>query len=237
MRRVWAVFLFAFGPLRQTGGVLTWWPTVLSAVTAIAAVIGVAVPERVGGYWLAIAALVGVCVVLFVAAYRLHRSAFPDFPPHHVRFGTPMYIQSNEKSAERWEDDLILFDVTFQSRHSRRMAVEFQLSWQMTRETDHGERVLGPYSGTAKTGPLGRLDVLNQPIELGPEGRSEGLLAFTVLPMVGIEADEHHGVIAHEGASLFVRVIDHVSGAETKEPLEVRPFVEPAETKAEAPAE
>jgi hypothetical protein len=231
MARLWASVLFAFGPLKRAGSVLTWWPPLTAALGLLATAIGVSVPGKVGGHWLAIGGLLIICALLFAAVYRMHKVAYPDFPPHWLSFGNPWYLETEE----RYEDDLIFLDVTFQSRYSRRMAVEFQMFWEMTWQAEgKDKKVLGPFECRQKSGPLGRLEVVNQPMELEPDGRGSGLLAFGAGPMVGIKYDEHDLVI-DPGARLFMRVTDHVSGAEREEEtLEVRRLLPTKEKEQQA---
>lgn len=214
MRRIWDVAVFAFvGPLKRTGGVFAWWSPVLAAISGLAAAIGFAIPRQVGGHWLAIAGLVGLCVVLFVAGYRLHRIAFPDFPLHKVGFALPTYVEKDGDGL----DDLLLLDFSFTSRHGRAISLEVKVLW----ERAVGGQVLGPYECRSENGPLGSLELLKQPIAVAPDSHVGGHLAFTTHGFP-FERGEYGEAFLNPDYRVRARLIDNVSGAETDVALPVR---------------
>jgi hypothetical protein len=102
---------------------MNWWPTATAILAALASVVGLAVPKHVGGWWLALAGLGGVALVLFAAAYRLHRLAFPDFPRHYKRDG---FLSYHEDEGLRF----FLFDISITNRSSRSVSLEIDLLLQ-----------------------------------------------------------------------------------------------------------
>jgi hypothetical protein len=196
--------------------VLTWWPLVLTVLAAVAAVVGFTIPSRVGGHWLALAALVLLGVVLFVAVYRLHQAAFPDFPKHRVSFGNPMYVSHDDGM-----DDFVLLDLTFTNRHERRVNLFVELWWEWEDKVEGGGS-LGPYKCREVKGPIGQLELTGQPVDVGPEVTVPAELAFSVDTAFGIHAGTYHDVTLEPGMKVWVRLTDWVSDASIDCPLSLQ---------------
>jgi hypothetical protein len=222
MRRLWRVAAFAFGPLRRTSGIATWWPVVLTAVSAVAAGLGIAMPKRVGGDWLAIAGLAGLSVVLFLAVYRLHRIAFPDFPAHRFTNG-PLWVLASQ-DPRRPEEKLIVFDVDFTNRDPHaRVHLTVDLWWihdfkvSVRRRFGLGEKLepLGPYQFWPRQDAVRPIGALERPTDVGPHGRTSGTVAFDEGVVPGLEVGDDASELRRDpNLRLFVRLTDDVSGAE-----------------------
>jgi hypothetical protein len=233
IRRLGAVGLFAASGLRRTSGVLNWWPTVLAVLSAVGAVVGLAIPKHVGGLWLAIAGLAGMAIVLFVAAYRLHKIAFPDFPRHKLDLGNPWIAPDPTDEGQM----LLLMEVTFHNREPRRKVhLDVDIYWKLT--LGRG-RELGPYSLSHYVrGRLGTLKLLTRPAVVDHEGLADGYAVFSLalLPIKKEWLEEHskdsHSFIVPEEFDFEVRLTDDLSGAEERFPLSVlRPAKEKEEEK------
>ena len=213
MRRLLDAAVFTFGPLKKTGSILTWAPTVIAVLGVLATAVGVSIPTKVGGLWLAVAGLTALCLLLLWSVYRMHRVAFPDFPPHKIGFAYPMLIS---KEGERLFD-LLLLELSFTSRHTRRMSLEVTLFYE--RVVDG--QVTGPHEWRPETGPLGSLELLEQPIEVEPDKHVGGKLAFRVYGFLFKESDVGEALLKPD-YRVRGHLVDNVSGAETDVALPVQ---------------
>lgn len=94
----------------------------LTAASALAAVVGFADPKNLGGYPLAIAGLGGLSVVLFIAVVRLH----PDFPAYRVVTGPVWAFDHPEHENEQ----VIVLEVEFTNREpAARIHLVVELWW------------------------------------------------------------------------------------------------------------
>jgi hypothetical protein len=218
VRRVVSVLDFEFWPIRRAGGVLSWWPAAATALAAVVATVGVALPRQVGGMWLALVGAAAMCGIFFVATYRLHRQAAPDFPRHKLEIGHPWVADHPKAGALVGEDKLLIFDVAYYNREpQRRVNVELDVFW--TREV--GDRTLGPYKLSRHLGSLGRLTLFPRNADVGPQQHLEGAAAFEVW-IPGVELGEQGSDFEPpEYIRLDVRVTDNISKAEHVEPLPV----------------
>jgi hypothetical protein len=219
MRRLWRVATFAFG--KPASGAAQWGPLALTVLGTAATAVGLALPKP-GGYWLAIAGIASLCVVLFFAAFRLHVAAFPDFPEHRFTHG-PLWILDRPEADKKGEK-LVVFSVDFTNREpSARIHLTVDLWWVHDFNVEPRKGFwrsrkagpLGPFRFWAYRGGLGRNVVLARPTDVAPHGRAEGLVAFEIGVVPGLEVgDEASDLRAAPDLRLYARLIDDVSGAE-----------------------
>jgi hypothetical protein len=219
MRRALAVIIFAFAPLRRTGGVLSWWPTVVAVLAAVGAVVGITVPQHVGGLWLAFAGVVVLSGLLFVAAYRLHGLALPDFPRHKLEVGPPWVMDNPDDDALSGDERLLMLNVTFYNRDpQRRVNLTLDVLW--TRVV--GKQSLGPYTlSYFRADALGRLALFPRKADVGPQKHVEGMAVFSAWVPGVTFGKEGSDFEAPEHLLFQIRLTDNISGAEHVEPLEV----------------
>jgi hypothetical protein len=234
MRRLWRVSTFAFG--KPASGAAQWGPLVLTALGTAATAVGLALPKP-GGYWLAIAGLVGLGLVLFLAVFRLHRAAYPDFPDHRLTHG-PLWVLDNPQPRNEYENKLIVFDVDFTNREpTARIHLTVDLWWihdlkvQPKRRRfwfdSKKSRPLGPFRIWPYRGSLGGNKVLGRPVVVDGHDRADGMVAFVPNAIPGLEiGDEASDLTAEEGFRFFIRLMDDVSGAQRDEDV-VLPRTQP----------
>jgi hypothetical protein len=151
------------------------------------------------------------------ASYRLHASMDTEFPRHRVEFSMPIYL-----SREDDYEDLLLLDMDFTNRGQQRVNLVVGLSWEW-RPSPSSERGLGPYLIRPERGPIGRLELLHEPIDVPPEQTTSGHLAFRVSSVNGLEAGEHHEATVQSGYTIVMRLSDYVSDTYTDYPLKLPP--------------
>jgi hypothetical protein len=93
-----------------------------------------------------------------------------------------------------------------------------------------GKQTLGPYTLSARTKPLGRLELLARNADVAPQRHVEGTAAFAVSHIPGVSPDEEGSdFVAPEPYYFYIRLTDNLTGAEHIQPLEVqRPSAKPS---------
>ncbi len=153
----------------------------------------------------------------------------PDFPDHRFAH-RPLWIIKAE-SGEKY-DDRIIFEVDYTNREPEsRVHLTVDLWWIHESKLRVARRFrrykiepLGPYRFWPRQEGLGTNPVFRRPTDIGPHGRAEGLVAFDVGVVPGLEVGDESGdqIRVHPNLRLYVRLIDDTSGAELDKPLDVR---------------
>jgi hypothetical protein len=218
-RLSWGVLKDALGPARYASTVLSWWPPVVAVLAASLAVLGISVPDHLrlsAAWWIAI--FLGSIAALFArSAYGSHSMLDPEFPHHRVDFGIPSYVEKGK--LEDIENDLVLFDVIYTNRESRRVNLEIDLFWEWRLTTDD---IVGPFRLNLNKKGRGNAGMLGELLDVGPETTESRLAVFDTGPATGMKPGPWRQVLMEPDHRLFVRLIDRVSGAEIRLPLPVQ---------------
>jgi hypothetical protein len=85
-------------------------------------------------------------------------------------------------------------------------------------------QALGPHRFCPRIDSLGANPVIDRPTDIGPHDRAEGLVAFDVGVVPGLDAGDESGdeIRVHPDLRLYARLIDDISGAEIEKTLDVK---------------